>query len=356
MKRFITTLAITMCFVGCVYAQHNEQMSELKYRLNHICDFESHKVSDSVPSIKKVNERPLSAKESVSDTKRELTDGSVYTKKGGRWVKTPMYDIDFKNGDKVGSIGNVCRQLGYYSGEYIYYCTNDSIGCVVINLFTEKIICLYFNNEKHKYDCEVLDDWIAFEVIDNRYKKFLQKLTELPFSYRIDKACGKNAISMSRVENDLNTKALNNVVTDGVHQMKYTFKDGFLVNYETFSGFNIRVEEFKGRTTFNKVYANAKKYYSDNDDAVKYVNRQFDDMFAMNTAHVKMATNLHINYNFSLVYAFDKGEDVSESDFRFIAPEVTDKVVNGDKTIYTHEVGMCFVFVNGKLTDTYMKN
>ena len=52
MKRFITTLAITMCFVGCVYAQHNEQMSELKYRLNHIGDFETDKISDSVPSPK----------------------------------------------------------------------------------------------------------------------------------------------------------------------------------------------------------------------------------------------------------------------------------------------------------------
>ena len=160
---------------------------------------------------------------------------------------------------------------------------------------------------------------------------------------------------MSRVEKDLNKKAVNNVITDDVRKVKYTFKDGFLVNYESFSGFNSRAEECKGSDTFEKVYANAKKYYSDNDDVVKYVNRQFDDIFSMKTDHAKLAMNEHINYNFSLVYAFDKGEDVSERDFRFIAPEVTDKVVNGNKTIYTHKFGMCFVFVNGKLTDTYMK-
>ena len=52
MKRFITTLAITMCFVCGVYTQYNERMGELKYRLNHIGDFEADKISDSVSSPK----------------------------------------------------------------------------------------------------------------------------------------------------------------------------------------------------------------------------------------------------------------------------------------------------------------
>ena len=292
----------------------------------------------------------------ISDTKRELTDVSVYTNKGGRWVKTPVYDIDFNNGMKVGSIGNVSRQLGYYSGECIFYYTDGCIGCTIMDLFTKEIICLYFNNEKHNYDCEILDDEIARKVIGDKDKEYNHELSSLTFLYRINEACGKKTISMSRVEKDLNKKAVNNVITDDVRKVKYTFKDGFLVNYESFSGFNSRAEECKGSDTFEKVYANAKKYYSDNDDVVKYVNRQFDDIFAMKTDHAKLAMNEHINYNFSLIKIFGKGEGVSEREFRFIAPEVTDKVVNGNKTIYTHKLGMCFVFVNGKLTDTYMKN
>lgn len=291
----------------------------------------------------------------VSDTKRELTDVSVYTNKGGRWVKTPVYDIDFNNGMKVGSIGNVSRQLGYYSGECIFYYTDGCIGCTIMDLFTKEIICLYFNNKNHNYDCEILDDEIARKVIGDKDKEYNHELSSLTFLYRINEACGKKTISMSRVEKDLNTKAVNNVITDDVHKVKYTFKGGFLVKYETFSGFNYRAEECKGSDTFEKVYANAKKYYSDNNDVVKYVNRQFDDIFAMKTDHAKVAMNEHVNYNFSLINAFIKKAGVSERDFRFIAPEVTDKVVNGNKTIYTHKLGMCFVFVNGKLTDAYMK-
>ena len=52
MKRFITTLAITTCFVGGVYTQYNERMGELKYRLDHIGDFDIDKILDSVPSPK----------------------------------------------------------------------------------------------------------------------------------------------------------------------------------------------------------------------------------------------------------------------------------------------------------------
>ena len=291
----------------------------------------------------------------ISDTKRELTDVSVYTNKNGQWVKTPMYDIDFNNGMKVGSIGNVSRQLGYYSGECIFYYTDGCIGCTIMDLFTKEIICLYFNNEKHNYDCEILDDEIARKVIGDKDKEYNHELSSLTFLYRINEACGKKTISMSRVEKDLNTKAVNNVITDEAHKVKYTFKDGFLVKYETFSGFNSRAEECKGSDTFEKVYANAKKYYSDNNDVVRYVNRQFDDIFAMKTDHAKVAMNEHVNYNFSLINAFIKKAGVSERDFRFIAPEVTDKVVNGNKTIYTHNLGMCFVFVNGKLTDAYLK-
>ena len=52
MKRFLTTLAITMCFVGGAYTQYNERNGELKYRLNYIGDFETDKISDSAPSPK----------------------------------------------------------------------------------------------------------------------------------------------------------------------------------------------------------------------------------------------------------------------------------------------------------------
>lgn len=98
MKRLLTTLAIAMCFVGGVYAQYNERMSELNYRLNHIDDFKYKKVSDSVSSPIKVTERPLSAKETVSVSK---------TKKKWNYLDTFKYcnTKDFSLGMGATCIG-----------------------------------------------------------------------------------------------------------------------------------------------------------------------------------------------------------------------------------------------------------
>ena len=132
---------------------------------------------------------------------------------------------------RPGTIGYIPTKLGYLEDEwYMWFDENNDV--VVFKAFTQVPICALVTTE-------FPNGLLGKDEYNNLISGFDYKAT-----FKIDRAI-KGKIRQKFMEKALGQTAVDNCIADNVNQFRYYFKDGYLIDAESYDGLVGYAREFK---------------------------------------------------------------------------------------------------------------
>ena len=238
-----------------------------------------------------------------------------------------------------GSFNYYRSCLGYLSSEVQSFWSADCY-FIALNVFNNDVIFV------------IPKDTTKTTLSKHEVESYLAEITptEKDFVLKLADGVKEKTIRQSFVEKSLGIKSENNSIKDDIHGFTYTFKDGFLIDYQSDDGLDYDAKEIKTDlpSIFSKIQSNAQKHYGTSANLVaKYINGQCKYFRIIEVDYLKSATTSNIEYNYALLYSI-LYEGISLEEFLFLVPgaEISSRVNNYIVVSYGNFV---FTFKDKKL-------